>query len=191
MKFEEVLVDSRVVERRKPYAGIGTNDAPYVTQPTRGGKVTPCPYFSVWSRMLASCTDVYDNITVCSEWLTFMAFREWMQDQPTGDDKRLTRDVIVEGNKHFCPELCAFVTSDVAQARGSLTSLGPYLPGVTFPESKKYRAVCNHVHLGRFDTEQEAHEIWRYCKASHLRDMASRQTDARVVAALLGMANGL
>lgn len=173
--------------------GVGINNADYQVRPMVGGKQRKmCPYYKVWSSMLYRAYShnfkkrrpTYQNCTVCEGWLSFMSFRDWMEQQDWVG-KQLDKDLLVEGNKVYSPDTCAFVSPisntfiEKAATKGligaSLTSNG-----------KKYRASCSNPFtkkresLGVYNTELEAHLAWKARKHQLACLLAQQETDERV-----------
>ena len=150
--------------------------------------------------MLQRCYDskcqerqpTYVGCTVSAEWLTFSNFRAWMEKQDF-KGKQLDKDLLFEGNRLYSEETCVFVTRTVnlfTIDRGN--DRGEWLIGCCWDkESAKFRAQCRNPftgkreHLGRFTTEQEAHEAWARRKLELAHELAAAQTDPRVAKALI------
>ena len=194
---------------KKLICGVGNNNADYVvkkyeTNVVDGKKkrkqVWICPYFQTWKNMLARCYSTkyqekqptYVGCTVATEWLTFSNFKNWMETQEW-QDKQLDKDLLIEGNKVYSPNTCVFVsrrvnmfTTDRGAARGE------WMIGVYWNKTagKFMSQCCNPLtnkreHLGRFDSEQEAHEVWLKRKRELAHLLAAEQTDSRVSKALI------
>jgi hypothetical protein len=171
--------------------GVGTNDADYVTSPGINGKQTPCIYYATWKHMLERCYDkkyqekqpTYIGCTVCSAWLTFMCFREWMFDSDW-KGMVLDKDVIAPGNKIYSPETCCFVTKQVNGLIAYKKSKGTeYPPGVTI-DNGRFRSRCyiegNRVDLGHYGTIEEAHDAYRKNKAKEIFRVAMLQDNSLI-----------
>ncbi len=183
--------------------GVGINDANYVVKPTnplRGSQST-CPYYRKWKSMIERCYSekcrekrpTYKGCTVCEEWLTFSNFKQWMEKQ-NWESKQLDKDILHEGNKVYNPRDCVFVSRmlnmfvlDRGKARGD------FMIGVCFDkDNKKFISNCNNPltkkkeHLGRFNSELEAHLAWKTRKLE-LVDLLQEQgyiDDVRIYKAL-------
>lgn len=190
--------------------GVGNNNADYVVKKfeTIGyvdGKrkqklVWFCPYYRVWDDMLTRCYSAkyqerwttYAGCTVSDEWLTFSNFKTWMEKQDF-EGKHLDKDLLLEGNKIYSADTCVFVSQMVnkfANERGN--DRGEWLLGVTLDKRRsKFRAQCSNPftkkneHLGYFDCEQEAHNVWLKRKLELAHELAAIQTDPRVAKALI------
>lgn len=192
MPFEEILLDHRVVARRKLMAGWGTNDAPYCTQVVVGGSVECCQYYLVWMRMVQSVYGLGGAGSICDDWRSFLAFKTWMRSQNRSGGTRLDVSILGTGDRHHGPSTCVFVSRSVANVRPSLTKTRGELPvGVSSPRTGKYRANCGGEHIGFFKKPHDAHLAWCKAKAQAIYVLAAEQTDLRVQAALVRLAEDL
>ncbi|TKW65206.1 MAG: hypothetical protein DI616_15880 [Paracoccus denitrificans] len=188
---------------KKPVYGVGINDADYVTTYVdANGKTVHCPYFAKWKSMLRRCYDpvykakrpTYEDCTVAPEWLTFSNFRKWMIQQDWVD-KHLDKDLLVQGNKHYGPDTCVFVSGAInnlmclrENRRGDLplgvTKMG--VNGCTY-----YVAACSmygkQKRLGYFKTPEEAHAAYVVAKQAHIQELAGKEADPRIKKALLSL----
>ena len=195
---------------RKLVCGVGINDADYVVQKFEtvgyvNGKqkqrlVWRCPYYSRWMAMLKRCYSAkyqeskptYAGCTVSDDWLTFSNFKAWMEGQDW-EGKHLDKDILLEGNKVYSAETCAFVTLSVNNFNtDSGATRGEWVIGVSWHKSKeKFQSRCCNPftkkleNLGHFDCEQEAHEAWLKRKIELAHELAAIQTDPRVANALI------
>ena len=193
----------------KLVCGVGINDADYVTQKWEtievDGKqkrnlVWVCPYYRVWNSMLQRCysykfqerNPTYKGCSVSEEWLTFSAFKCWMEKQDW-EGKQLDKDILFEGSKVYSAETCVFVSSSVNLFTiDSGAARGECLIGVNWHKGAgKFVSRCRNPftkkqeHLGYFTCELEAHQAWleRKLELAHL--LAAEQTDERVSKALI------
>lgn len=175
---------------RKPVYGIGINDALYCVKPRLNGRQVVDPAYETWQGMLERAYSTklheklptYIGVNVCSEWHSFMSFREWwMVHQVEG--WHLDKDII--GNhREYSPEKCIFVpdwinvfTTDHRSARGD------WPIGVHFDNgSGLFRAKCSNKskkkqeHLGMFKSAECAHRAWRNRKIEMINIMKA-ETD--------------
>lgn len=190
--------------------GVAVNDADYVVVVREslgrsGGKqkqrlIWKCPYYSVWSGMLARCysksfqqkSPSYIDCTVCEEWLRFSNFKRWMEQQDW-EGKELDKDLLVRGNRVYSPQTCIFldaiINCFINEAEGRR---GEYLIGVNFDRATaKFRASCSNPlkggsrYIGLFHTEAEAHEAWLKKKLEIAYELSFLQTDPRISRALV------
>lgn len=178
--------------KSKKVFGVGVNDADYLTCPIIEGKKSYCPYYRCWRDMLRRCYDEkylslhpsYVSCSVCSEWLTFSNFRQWMIKQDW-QGKDLDKDLCGEG-KIYDPKSCAFVTKDLNRfltLRSNHRSES--LLGVRLDKrSGKYYAQGNEkgdrVHLGSFETKEEAHYTYLEHKILQLNMLLEQETDNKI-----------
>ena len=189
---------------------VGLNDADYVVQKKEtigyvDGKrkqrqVWVCDYYKEWKSMLARCYSTkfqerqptYQGCTVSDDWHTFSVFKNWMEKQ-NWKGKQLDKDLLIEGNKVYSADTCVFVTKMVNLfTTDSRAARGEWLIGVCWDKrAGKFRSQCcnpfsgKQERLGRFTTEQEAHEAWAKRKLELAHELAAIQTDQRVAKALI------
>ena len=160
---------------RSPLYGVGINDAHYPTKPMSNGKPITDPAYAAWQNMLTRAYDAkkhidrptYTGVTVCKEWLSFMAFREWWIANFI-EGWQLDKDILGLRSMEYSPATCIYVPgwlnnliTDSGSARGS------YPIGVTLIKSSgRYQAKCCHktsgkrVHLGYYSTPEQAYSAW-------------------------------
>lgn len=198
------------MKTKKLVCGIGLNDADYVTQKVetvgyvdgkqKRKKVWECPYYRTWASMLDRCYSTkkqekyptYRGCSVTDNWLIFSNFKAWMEKQDW-EGKELDKDLLFGGNKVYGPETCVFVSPMVNTfTTDSKATRGELLVGVYWDKgTNKFKSQCNNPftnkreHLGRFDSEQEAHESWLKRKLELAHELAAIQTDERVAKALI------
>ena len=176
--------------KKKLVCGVGINDADYllhkreITIDNNGKQVRKlvwrCPIYTVWSDMLRRCYDVkylhrfptYKEVSVCSEWLVFSKFREWMLKQ-NFEGKVLDKDLLSHDTfKIYSPSTCCFISNEINLfLTERKNSRGTFPLGVYFhKQSGKFSADCSNPftkkreRLGRFDCPKEAHKVWALCK---------------------------
>lgn len=183
--------------------GVGLNDAGYITQKFEriDGKqrlAWSCPFYQAWKHMLkraycklyAAKHPAYEGVTVCSEWLVFSSFAAWMSRQDW-EGKQLDKDLLIPGNREYGPDACAFVSNKVnSMLTNCSRDAGRFLTGVYRRASEnKFRARARsdgeHIFLGSFFTELEAHAAWQAFKADEIEREALAMTDQRVAQAML------
>lgn len=194
--------------------GVGVNDADYILRVSeelgvvngrRKRKVIwKCPYYSSWVNMLCRCYSekyqkrmpTYIGCSVCEEWLTFSNFKEWMEGQDW-KGKSLDKDILVQGNKVYCPSTCVFIPEALNNLLAvNLKKRGEYPIGVCFDIfTQRFMSSMTvnskSTYLGRFDCPLTAHKQWQIKKASVITEVANSQADKRIRDALLGRANKL
>lgn len=118
--------------------------------------------------------------TVAVEWHDYQAFAEWFNSHPHSNlDYCLDKDILVSGNKIYSPSTCCLIPHEINTLfNDSLGRRGKYLLGVSFDKQKnKFRACIRingkHTHLGRFNSELEAHLAYVKAKEAHVLHKAS------------------
>ena len=188
---------------KKLVSGVGVNDANYETQKFKreGDKyinIWRCPIYDIWTGMLRRCYSEtflkkypsYMGCQVCEDWKTFSNFKLWVEEQDF-IGKCLDKDLLNRGVRVYSPETCVFISKN----------LNSFLVGTRKKEGrlvgarkvcKKYIACCNDpfldkvVHLGTYETEVEAHLVWKAYKhklACHVAD-SWEISDKRIIEAL-------
>lgn len=119
-----------------------------------------------------------------------MTFRVWMLEQSWENGEHLDKDLLYEGNTVYSPKTCLLIPQEVNKFMTDRARFrGKYPLGVDL-QNKKFRARCaglgeGEIHLGTFQTEEEAHQAYLKCKGELAIILAARQDDPRVSEALL------
>lgn len=190
-------------KRFKLIYGVGINDSDYQTQVYENdlGKQTRvwvCPFFLAWRGMMARCYQKayqdrrpsYLGCSVIPEWHYFMTFREWMIQQDW-EGKELDKDLLVPGNKVYGPQTCVFIDRNLNLfLTESNSTRGEWPIGVSYEKKyDKFRARVRDknksVHLGYFDTPEEAYSAWLTAKTELAKMLSKGQSDPRVAASLV------
>jgi len=172
--------------RVKKINGVAINDAPYVVAPTINGRKIKCPYYLVWKNMIRAIRT--DDSAVCREWLGFMAFRAWMEQQKW-KGRTLDKDILVAGAIRYSPMTCAFVWPATARLVTADHVMGT-TRGVD-QNMGRWRATYSGRLLGRYDTKTEARGVWRMARARALLAAAMVETDPRIPPRLVRYATEL
>lgn len=179
--------------------GVGINDADYeVVSHDESGKRVQCLFYSRWSNMLMRCYSTlykanrptYDGTSVSDEWLTFMNFKTWMEAQDW-EGNHLDKDILYADNKVYSAETCAFVSLETNMFLTDRSNTRGDCPlGVTISKNRdRYISRINVnsklTYLGTYDTPEGAHQAWYSRKRELAIELAAKQTDPRVAAALI------
>lgn len=186
-------------KKSKLVYGVGVNDADYAVCRKVNGKLVRCLFYESWTGMLERCYSekyqarkpTYIGCSVCDEWLTFSNFKLWMEKQDW-HGKQLDKDLLVEGNKVYSPDMCTFVdgaTNKFATDHGAARGKWPI--GVCFHKHVgKLMAQCSNPftgkreRLGYFNCPNQAHLAWRKRKHELACQLADLQADKRLANAL-------
>lgn len=123
----------------------------------------------------------YSNCIVCEEWHNFQNFGEWFDKnyyEVENYRMELDKDILFKGNKEYSPDACIFVPQFMNTLFiKSNSKRGDYKIGVSMFRNR-YVAQINkygeHLYLGNFDTEQEAHEKYKAEKESYITEIANK-----------------
>ena len=145
--------------------------------------------YLLWKGMLHRCYDkkyhkkhlTYKDCEVCEEWLNFQNYAKWKQEnyyQVNDEKMHLDKDILIKGNKIYSPKTCVFVPHTINELFTKSDKTRGNLPiGVSYDkESKKYKAYCKingkQKTLGRFDTPQEAFQVYKIAKEKEIKRVA-------------------
>ena len=183
------------MSRDRRIYGIATNDVKdeIYRRETIDGKekiVWTCPYYRRWKNMLKRCyseselmkNPTYIGCSVCSGWLLFSNFKEWMKSQDW-EGKELDKDLLFEGNKTYSPETCVFISNIVNTFTNTeKKGISNGLVGASWDKlTLRYRSRCcnpfsgKYECIGRFDSEYEAHVAWK--KRKHELSLALSESE--------------
>jgi hypothetical protein len=121
----------------------------------------------------------------------FQEFAEWCQHQygylnkeDNGNYWSLDKDLKVFGNKEYSKETCIFVPSRVnSLLNSSNASRGCFPLGVDFHQQKFrircYQGATTRKHLGHFDCQYEAHQVWQRYKVDLIRRVCVEDEEIR------------
>lgn len=183
--------------RRSLVQGVGINDADYYVVPRISGNTRlKCKYYEAWQGMLGRAysktiikwNKIYEDVTVCEEWLTFSNFKAWMVTQEW-EGKQLDKDLLIEGNREYGPNACVFLSNRVNSfIQDSYDSRDGFCVGVTLFRNGKYRARMRNngivEHLGYFETYEQGREVYDRRKLEIARELIEQETDTKIKAAL-------
>ncbi len=168
----------------KPVHGHGIK-GDICTRDTHGKELKS---YRAWHNMLKRCYNAeyqatnptYLGCTVCEEWKTFSAFKNWF-DANYRVGLAIDKDILVHGNRIYSAATCVFVPPEINSLltdHGRARGLCPQ--GVYFKKSTgRYVAQCGRhgkgqKHLGLFDTPQEASDTYQTYKRKHITKVATR-----------------
>lgn len=164
--------------------GVGIDDTSYPKERRvyRGNVskvVWYCPIYSRWRNMLKRCytnsDSAYSGVTVCDSWLVFSNYKRWYDAQaklevPFDVDKDLLQGL----SRVYSPETCLILPKRI---NNFLAVASKGLPGAYFEATRnKFQAYCQSLdgtrkHLGRYESEMEAHRAWQLYKTTQIEDM--------------------
>lgn len=146
-------------------------------------------HYSVWTGMMERCYSgnfnrypTYINCSVDDEWHNFQNFGKWYDENYYAvDDQKmeLNKDILVKGNKVYGSKYCVFVPKRInllLVKKDAVRGRNPV--GVCYyKRDNTYQADCRDengksVHLGRYDTPEEAFEVYKVFKESIIKKVA-------------------
>lgn len=172
---------------KKPKYGVGINDYGLSTRKLLS--------YIKWTNMLQRCYceewkakhKTYAECTVCDEWKLFSNFKKWF-DENYVEGYELDKDIIIKNNKIYSPDTCCFVPQEInSLLTRRANARGQYPIGVTKQKnSRRFLATLNtrngRIHLGRFDTSQEAFYAYKTAKEKHIKDVAQEYFNKGLIA---------
>ncbi len=143
--------------------------------------------YASWKRMLGRCysklelkkNPTYIEVTVCEQWHNFQNFAQWHEENwkdHMDSSWDLDKDILFKGNKIYSPETCCFVPQEINNLLCKANSIrGKYPIGVK-KEGRRFEAKLyinnNPIHLGYFDTPEEAFQAYKTAKEAHIKEKA-------------------
>ncbi|MCD7767057.1 MAG: hypothetical protein LUH53_11200 [Lachnospiraceae bacterium] len=144
-----------------------------------------------WKSMLERCYNrnclrrapQYSDCTVCDEWLNFSNFRYWYEAHKySAKSLSLDKDILMKGNRMYCPEFCALVPKNINQLMiGSVgRDRGAFPIGVGKDKryKNKYRAEMTvfgkDVKIGTYNSPEEAFLHYKEYKESFIKKVAEQ-----------------
>lgn len=163
------------------YIGIGKN------KPTEDGKNTR--KYQLWADMLRRAYDIkyherrptYKDVVVDEKLFDFQYFCQVIENIPFWNEKdengryyNLEKDIF--SVKRYDENTIVFVPLSINQFLvNNKSNNGNYAVGVCLDKkSSKYITSARSKHLGRFDTELEAYEVYCNARNSYARELAEK-----------------
>ena len=161
--------------------------------------------YKIWKRVLCRCYSVgyqkvqptYIDCSVSENFRYLEYFKEWCNNQigfnsvdEKGKPFALDKDILFKGNKIYSEEACAFVPQEINGLFIKRDKLrGDYPIGVSFrKDGGMFRATLNNKHLGRFNTAEQAFQVYKTAKEAYIKEVANKwkdKIDLRVYNALM------
>lgn len=168
---------------RKPICGVAVNDGEISEIHTR--------VYQIWHSMIKrTCDDKtktkhkgYEKTRVCTEWLSFNAFKSWVESPDSGykEDYELDKDILGGGLDIYSPETCCFVHPRINKLLIHRKGRGSKLPLGVSRCGNKFSAYCSHGHkiinLGTFATPEDAFEAYKSDKEAYIKQVAQEYFD--------------
>jgi biotin-(acetyl-CoA carboxylase) ligase len=161
------------------YIGIG------IFKPSKNRKNTK--KYSDWINLFQRCygenNPSYKGCSVDERWHNFQNFAKWHKNNYR-EGFEVDKDILVKGNKVYSPETCCFVpfNINVLFTKNNI-SRGLYPIGVNYDKrGKKFvaqinKGVGNQIHLGYFNTPEEAFQTYKVAKELWIKEVADKWKD--------------
>lgn len=165
--------------------GFGVNDSDYPIARVINGSLARCKAYDTWKDLIRRCYSekhqkkwpTYIGVTVCDEWQSFMAFREWWLENHV-DGWHLDKDLLTD-NRQYSPENCIYVPAWLNTFTVDRNAVrGEFPIGVDYNKaSKSFRSRCRNPIDGSreeitgFKTPEAAHLAWRARKLEYAVQM--------------------
>lgn len=155
------------------------------------GKHTKC--YNTWKDMHKRCYDpklhekepTYKGCTVCKEWNNYQNYAIWHIENyyEVGNERMmLDKDILCKGNKVYSPDTCVFVPVSINSLftkrdneRGEYP-IGVRKKGNKF-EARLSKGIGKQIHLGYFDTPEEAFLAYKQAKEAYIKEVAEEYKD--------------
>lgn len=147
-----------------------------------------------WLGMLGRCYSenelqrrpTYTDCSVCEEWHIYSSFEKWYKDnyyEIEGEVMEIDKDIVFKGNQTYSPDTCTFIPHRINSIfTKSNKARGRYPIGVTFDKrqnkyTSKLNILDNRVHLGVFNTPEEAFQSYKQAKEQYIKQVADEYKD--------------
>lgn len=168
------------LNQRERVCGVGINDVEESV--ANNGIITKA--YNRWRSIIQRCYDLriinrtpnYIGCMVDGRWLFFSNFLQWFaENYVEGYD--LDKDILVKGNKVYSPDTCCFVPHLInSMFTKTDAKRGPYPIGVRITYGKYQARLLRYdksVHLGIFDTPEEAFYAYKDAKEAYIKEVAT------------------
>jgi hypothetical protein len=138
----------------------------------------------LWKGMFGRCYSektrkrypTYKGCTVAEEWHNFQNFAKWYEEnwKPWMDNTwHLDKDILVKGSKVYSPETCCFVPQEINVLFTKHNTNNNCPQGVR-KSGNKFTSRFNQIHLGTFNTPEEAFQAYKTAKEKYIKEVADK-----------------
>jgi hypothetical protein len=122
----------------------------------------------------------YKDCIADDAWHNFQNFAKWMEENFNSNymsNWQLDKDILIKGNKIYSSETCCFVPKEINEIFKKSNFNKLCVKGVQ-KTKWGYIARCAsqgvRVHLGTFDTPEEAFQAYKTAKEKHIKSVADK-----------------
>lgn len=141
--------------------------------------------YDAWRNMLKRCycpiyqsdQPSYIGCTVDPTWHNYQTFAYWYcSNSNYNKGYHLDKDILIPGNRIYGPQYCTLVPEAINQlfAEHGIISINRELPTGVHRHYSKFQAEYNGIHLGTFDTINDAVQVYTNVKRKHILLLAER-----------------
>ena len=143
--------------------------------------------YEKWQTMLLRCYNEnqikrrpsYADCVVCSEWLNFQNFAEWLLSNPYyGKGYQIDKDLLFDGNKVYEPSKCCLIPKEInAMLTDKKNKVSDMPIGVYFDKRygtfrSKIRINGGVVYLGSFKNKDDAFSAYIEAREAYVKSKA-------------------
>ena len=159
-------------------------------EPSRDDNGHKLKEYFLWTHMIARCyaeiskskLPSYQDCVVSDNFKYYPYFKNWCSKQVGFGNKgwHLDKDILVKGNKCYSEDTCCFVPAEINSLFVKCDrSRGDFPLGVNYHKAScKFVAQINYnkkrVHLGLYDTAEEAFLAYKKAKEAQIKSMAEK-----------------
>jgi hypothetical protein len=153
--------------------------------------------YGVWKSIIQRCynenkqnngSQSYIGCSVDKEWLNFQTFAKWFNENyyKVGIERMtVDKDILHKNNKIYSPKNCMIVPNNInCLFIREKSRRGDYPIGVSLSNNrlrarmkKLIDGKCTEIHLGYFDTPEQAFEKYKIEKEKHIKEVANDYKD--------------
>lgn len=134
----------------------------------------------IWVRLDNEKYPYYINCTISPSWHNFQNFAKfYYENEYRLEGFAIDKDILSDGNKIYSAETCVFVPAEINTFFTAITRKDTRnLPLGVSPNKKKWKAQIRidkvSVHLGTFDSPQEAYDAYKSEKLKVAKSLAEK-----------------
>ena len=135
--------------------------------------------YRVWHNIMSKCYKTTEaKCRVANDWHNFQSFCIWYADNiyesNSGADIKLDKDIILKNNTLYSSQTCLLVPKELTHLISTSKVKNENCPQGVWKIKNKYKASITRegerIHLGAFDTPEEAFKNYKEAKESHIKE---------------------